>query len=120
MMNYPWLDEYCKSKKGSIHDFKVEWGVDRYTINGKMFAMVGGDKNGVPIITLKGYPLENIALRENYSDIIPGYYMNKEHWNSVYLEGKVPDELLKKMIDDAHLLILQSLSKKQQKEIDAL
>ncbi|GAU78519.1 hypothetical protein F3D3_3153 [Fusibacter sp. 3D3] len=89
-------------------------------LRGKMFAMVGGDKTGKPIITLKGNPMENLALRETYPDIIPGYYMNKAHWNSVYLEGSVPDELLKKLIDESHQLILLSLSKKVQKEFEAL
>ncbi len=119
-MHYSWLDAYCKAEKGCLHEFKVEWGVDRYMLKGKMFAMIGGDKEGKPIITLKGKPLENIALRETFPDIIPGYYMNKEHWNSVYLEGDVPEDLLKKMIDESYQLVLLGLSKKIQKEIEAL
>lgn len=119
-MHYLWLHDYCKAEKGCAHEFKIEWGVDRYMLRGKMFAMIGGDKTGKPIITLKGTPLENLALRENFSDIIPGYYMNKEHWNSVYLEGHVPDDLLKKMIDESYNLVLSGLSKKVQREIETL
>ncbi|MBF4691914.1 MmcQ/YjbR family DNA-binding protein [Fusibacter ferrireducens] len=117
-MQYSGLHNYCKSKKGCQHEFKTEWGVDRYMLSGKMFAMIGGDKAGKPIITLKGSPMENLALRENFSDIIPGYYMNKEHWNSIYLEGHVPDDLIKKMIDASYHLVFSGLSKKLQKEIE--
>lgn len=56
-------------------------------------------------------------LRQQHKDIIPGYYMNKEHWNSVYLEGVVPDDVLRDMIDRSHQLIFASLPKKMQKEI---
>lgn len=116
-MKYEWLDEYCNSKKGVVKDFKVEWQATRYMINGKMFAMQGGDKYGKPIITLKLEPLFGDLLRKQYEDIVPGYYMNKEHWNSVYLDGEVPDDVLRDMVDKSYLLIFNSLSKKAQSEI---
>ncbi|NLK71131.1 MAG: MmcQ/YjbR family DNA-binding protein [Clostridiales bacterium] len=111
-MKYEWLDEYCTSKKGVVKDFKVEWQVVRYMLNGKMFAMQGGDKYGKQIITLKLEPLFGELLRKQYKDIIPGYYMNKVHWNSVYLAGEVPDDVLRDMIDESYLLVFKSLSKK--------
>jgi len=116
-MKYEWLDSYCLSKKSAEKDFKVEWDATRYLIGGKMFAMQGGDKYKRPIITLKCEPLFGQFLREQYEHIIPGYYMNKEHWNSVYLEGDVPDEVLKQMIDMSYDLVLKSLSKKTQLEL---
>ncbi|MDF2595951.1 MAG: hypothetical protein K0R69_2292 [Clostridia bacterium] len=116
-MKYMWLDEYCLSKIGTDKDFKEEWQATRYMLRGKMFAMQGGDKEGKAIITLKLDPLYGQLLRQNYKDIIPGYYMNKEHWNSLYLDGEVPDEILKDMIDKSHQLILNGLPKKIQKEI---
>ena len=116
-MKYEWLDEFCRSLLGSEKDFKEEWNATRYMIRGKMFAMQGGDKEGRPIITLKLEPSMGEMLRQQYEEVIPGYYMNKEHWNSVYLEGEVPDDVLKDMIDRSHQLILASLPKKMQKEI---
>lgn len=116
-MKYEWMDEFCCSLKGAEKDFKEEWNATRYMIRGKMFAMQGGDKEGRPIITLKLEPPMGEMLRQQYKDIIPGYYMNKEHWNSVYLEGKVPDEVLRDMIDRSHQLIFASLPKKVQKEM---
>ena len=54
---------------------------------------------------------------EQYQDIVPGYYMNKEHWNSLYLDGDVPGNILKQMIDMSYDLVAEKLSKKMLKEI---
>lgn len=117
-MNYPWLDEYLLAKTGTVKDFKVEWDASRYLLGGKMYAMLGGDKEGRPIITLKLEPARGEFLRAQYpAHITPGYYMNKEHWNSLYLEGDVPDDVLRDMADESHRLIFSSLSKKLQKEL---
>jgi predicted DNA-binding protein (MmcQ/YjbR family) len=88
-------------------------------IRGKMFAMKGGDGKGRPIISLKLEPPHGEILRGEYPDIFPGYYMNKLHWNSVHLEGDVPDDVLRAMIDESHSLILSSFSRKAQAEIMA-
>jgi len=93
LMKYEWLNDYCLSHKGAEKDFKIEWDAVRYLIGGKMFALQGGDKQNKPIITLKCPLPVGYTLRREYPDIVPGYYMNKEHWNSVYLEGDVPDEV---------------------------
>lgn len=116
-MGYQWIDEYCLSKKGVKKDFKIEWEAFRYLIDGKMIGMQCKDKEKRSIVTLKCEPLFGQSLRERYEHIVPGYYMNKQHWNSVYLDGNVPDEILKDMIDMSYELILKSLSKKRQREI---
>lgn len=116
-MNYPWLDEYCLSKKGAEKDFKIEWNATRYLIGGKMFGMQGGDKVGKAIITLKCDPFLGENLRREYPDVVPGYYMNKVHWNSLYLDGNVPDDVLKQMIDNSYELVLKGLSKEARKRI---
>jgi len=115
---YDWFEAYCKSKKGVIKDYKPEWGVHRYLIRDKMFIMHGGDKEGKEIITLKLEPLHGQFLREQYNGVIvPGYYMNKDHWNSVYVSGNVPDDVLRDMADESYALILRGFSKKIQNEI---
>jgi len=115
---YDWFEDYCKSKKGVIKEYKAEWGVHRYLIRDKMFIMHGGDKEGKEIITLKLEPLHGQFLREQYKGVIvPGYYMNKDHWNSVYVSGNVPDNLLRDMADESYDLILSGFSKKIQNEI---
>lgn len=116
-MKYQWIDEYCLSKEGVEKDYKEEWGVIRYLIGGKMFLMQGGDKNGEQIITVKCDPEFGKNLRDEFKDIIPGYYMNKEHWNSIYIEGVVPDDIVKQMIAMSYELVFKSLTKKVQNEI---
>jgi len=116
-LKYIWLDEYLLSKSGASKDFKVEWQWHRYLIKDKMFGAICTDKVGKPIVTIKCEPLVGNLLRSQYTDIVPGYYMNKEHWNSVYLEGEIPDEVLKNMIDMSYQLVFSSFSKKIQIEI---
>jgi len=116
-MGYPWLEEYCVSKKGAAKELKEEWGAIRYTVGGKMFAMQGNDGTGRPIITLKLVPAEGLLLRGQYEDITAGYYMNKDHWNSLYLDGSVPEDVLRDMIDKSYAILFDSLPKKVQSEI---
>ena len=115
---YDLFEDYCKSKKGVIKDYKPEWDVHRYMLRDKMFIMHGGDKEGREIITLKLDPMYGQFLREQYNGVIvPGYYMNKEHWNSVYVDGNVPDDVLRDMADTSYGVILSGFSKKIQYEI---
>lgn len=119
-MRYVWIDEYLMSKPGVTKDLKEEWNWIRYQIGGKLFAAVcldGGNNNEPYYITLKLEPAEGDFLRQQYEDIIPGYYMNKEHWNSVKPDGAVPDDLLKDLLDKSYRLVLSGLSKKKQREI---
>lgn len=115
-MKYDWIDGYLLEKKGVTKDFKEEWRWTRYLLGDKMFAAVCEDDTGKEVlITLKLDPLEGDFLRRQYEDIIPGYYMNKEHWNSIKTKGSVPDDLLKDMLDKSYQLIFEKLPKKKQK-----
>lgn len=117
-MKYDWIDGYLTAKPGVERDFKAEWNWRRYMIDGKMFTAVCYDDEGKEaLITLKLNPDESIYLREQYPDIIPGYYMNKAHWSSVKADGDVPDDLLRVLLDEAYGLILGGLTKKRQAEI---
>lgn len=117
MTNYPWIEDYCLAKAGAEMDHKLEWNATRFMIRSKMFAMQGCDAKGQPIITIKLSPSNGQMLRHMYPIIVPGYYMNKEHWNSVPLLGDLPDDVLMKMLDEAYDLILNSFSKKVQAEV---
>lgn len=117
-MRYTWLDEYLTSKRGVTKDLQKDWNWVRYRVGEKMFAAVLLDPQDKPYyINVKLKPLEGKAIREQYIDVIPGYYSNKEHWNSVKPDGEVPDDLLRRMLDEAYTLVLHSLTKKKQKEI---
>ena len=98
-MPYPWIDDYLLQKPGVTKDLQPDWNWIRYQIGGKLFAAVCLDDQDQPYyITLKLDPAEGDFLRGQYEDILPGYYMNKTHWNSVRLdESDVPDEELRRM-----------------------
>lgn len=114
-MKYPWIDEYLLKKTAVTKDFKEEWGWYRYQIGGKLFAAVCLDDAGAPYyITLKLEPMEGDFYRNQYPDILPGYYMNKVHWNSVRADGAVPDAVLRDLLDRSYQLVLASFSKKKQ------
>lgn len=117
-MRYHWIDEYLLAKPGVTKDLQESWNWIRYQIGGKMFAAICLDNQNEPYyITLKLEPMDGEFLRQQYEDIIPGYYCNKVHWNSVKPDGAVPDDLLKDMLDKSYTLILKGFSKKRQKEI---
>lgn len=117
-MKYNWIDEFLLGKAGVTKDLQAEWNWIRYKIEDKMFAAVCLNAEDKPkYITLKLEPNEGEFLRKQYEDIIPGYYMNKVHWNSVKAGGNVPDALLKEMLDKSYNLVLKGFSKKKQKEI---
>lgn len=116
-MKYPWLDEYAMRKAGVMKNTE-NWNWIRYMIGEKMFLAICLDDNDKPYyITLKLEPMEGEFLRQQYEDILPGFYMNKLHWNSIKPDGAVPEELLKELVDKSYNLIFSSLSKKKQQEI---
>ena len=72
-------------------------------------------------ITLKGDPDNNIVLRETYSDITPGYYSNKVHWNSIVLNSnEVSEAQIKEFMDVSYELVYQKLSKKDKLIVDEM
>lgn len=117
-MRYIWLDEYLLAKKGVTKDLQPDWNWIRYQIGDKMFAAVClNDQNEPYYINLKLEPMRGEIMRQQYEDIIPGYYSNKVHWNSIKPDGQVPDDLLKDMLDESYRLVLGGFSKKRQREI---
>ncbi len=117
-MRYRWIDDYLLSKAGVTKDLQEDWNWIRYKIGEKMFAAVCLDEKDEPYyITLKSEPVEGDFLRQQYKDIVPGYYMNKTHWNSIKPDGEVPDDLLKDLLDKSYELVLGGFSKKKQQEI---
>ncbi|MCI5856000.1 MAG: MmcQ/YjbR family DNA-binding protein [Agathobacter sp.] len=116
-MRYGWIDEFLMVKQG-VAKLPPQWNWIRYAVGGKMFAAVCLGENDKPYyITLKLEPSEGSFLRQQYEDIIPGYYMNKDHWNSIRPDGRVEDDLLKDLLDKSYNLVLKSFSKKKQRDI---
>jgi len=116
-MRYEWLDGELLQKPGAVKDFKVEWQWVRYMVCGKMFAATLMDGERRAVVSLKLDPLEGEFLRGQYSDIAPGYYMNKQHWNSIRLDGEVPDDLLRDLAEKSYRLVLGGLPRKQREAL---
>ncbi|AMM87955.1 MmcQ [Bacillus pumilus] len=111
------LQAFCLSLQGATHDYQPEWQADRYHVGGKMFAMMGGDVDRKPVITLKCDPQRAEELREMHEGIIPGYYMNKTHWNSIYLDADIPSSFVEELIEHSYQLVFHKLTKKAQQAI---
>lgn len=106
--------------KGAKVYFRDDWAVFYFDLQGKMFGMMSDQAGEDAIITLKNLPEKNEELRELYQGIvIPGYYANKTHWNSIKLASpEVSDEEIKQMIAVSYQLVYQKMTKKQKAEID--
>jgi predicted DNA-binding protein (MmcQ/YjbR family) len=90
--------------------------VDVYKVAGKMFAISSPEKTP-PAISLKCEPALALELREEYPAVTPGYHLNKDHWNTVDLDGSVPDRELKKMISHSYEQVVSGLPRAQRETL---
>ncbi|TRX52400.1 MmcQ/YjbR family DNA-binding protein [Fulvivirga sp. M361] len=107
--------EYCITKKGVTESFPFDNQTLVFKVMDKMFALTGID-NFVSA-NLKCDPEKAIELREEYDGILPGYHMNKRHWNTVMMNGSVPDNKIKYLIDHSYELVVAKLPKKLKEEL---
>lgn len=110
------LKKFCLSLKGAEVKMPFDDSTLAFTVKGKMFCLT--DIVEFQFINLKCDPEQAIELREKYDEVTPGYYMNKNHWNSVKIGGKVTETQIKKWIIDSYNLVVSGLSKKLQKELE--
>ena len=104
---------YANSLPGAKAYWRDDWETYYFDIMGKMFDIVHDN-----VITLKNDPYINTELREQFPFIIPGYHMNKQHWNSIVVDkNEFPDDGVKKLIHDSYDLVVKNMSKKQQAEL---
>lgn len=111
---------HCLSKKAATED--TPFGPDTlvFRVMGKIFGLMGLDTTECAI-NLKCNPDYAIELREKYPDhIIPGYHMNKKHWNTVYCERGLDDKQIKELVDHSYDLIVQSLPKALRQELEQM
>lgn len=116
-MNFKTMDRYILSKKGATFDYPFDETTRVYRIAEKMFALTSEKK---PLsVNLKCDPLYALELRSLYKGIIPGYHMNKKHWNTVSVEDSdVDEETIKELIDHSYTLVYNSLTKKKQLQVE--
>ncbi|QGY44571.1 MmcQ/YjbR family DNA-binding protein [Maribellus comscasis] len=114
-MNIEELREYCLSLKGVSEEFPFGETTLVFKVGGKMFCLTSleGDLS----VSVKNDPEKNIELREEYPAIIPGYHMNKKHWNTISVDGSISDDMIKNFVDESYDLIVMGLTRKQQQEL---
>ncbi len=102
--------EYCLNKPGATEGTPFGEDVLVFKVGGKIFALASLDE--VPATAnLKCDPDLALELRDRYEQVRPGYHMNKKHWNTVEIDGGIPDAEVRKMMDHSYELVVESLPK---------
>lgn len=117
-MNIEEYRDFCIALKGVSEEFPFDENTLVFKVMGKMFALC--DVNSFESINVKCGPEKAIELREQYSTVLPGYHMNKKHWNTVLIDGSIDDKLIYQWILDSYHLVIASLTKKQREELAKL
>jgi predicted DNA-binding protein (MmcQ/YjbR family) len=118
MMNIIQYRDYCLSFPGAEEGFPFNEDTLVFKVKGKMFSVTNIES--FEYINVKCDPVKAIKLREEYPFVIPGYHMNKKHWNSIKMDCPVPEDLLKEWISDSYQLVVAKLPKKTQEELGQL
>ncbi|MGB3548364.1 MAG: MmcQ/YjbR family DNA-binding protein [Saprospiraceae bacterium] len=117
-MNLEDFRTYCLSLPGT--DESLPFGPDTlvFKVKNKLFALMGLDEPE-PRANLKCDPARALELRDTHEAVIPGWHMNKKHWNTVYFERDATDELIYQLIDHSYALVVAGLPKKVREELAA-
>jgi len=107
-MNIEELREYCLSLKGATESLPFGDSALVIKVQGKMFALIPLD-NAETQITLKCDPERAIALREQYTAIVPAWHFNKKHWNTVVINPMITQQFLCELIRHSYELVLSKL-----------
>lgn len=99
--------EFCLSLPASTEDFPFDEQTLVFKVGGKMFALTNVDL--FESINLKCEPGKAVELREKYEGVLPGYHMNKKHWNTILTDGSIPDMLLQEWTRDSYKLVVAGL-----------
>ncbi|HVX48501.1 MAG TPA: MmcQ/YjbR family DNA-binding protein [Chitinophagaceae bacterium] len=112
------LRSYCLLKQGVEETFPFGEDTLVFKVMGKMFLLISLSESPLQF-NAKCDPGRAVELREQYDAIQPGYHMNKQHWNTIIVDGRVPSKLLYALIDDSYALVVQSLPKKMREQLAA-
>ncbi len=116
-MNYKSTRKYLLSRPEAREDFPFGPDVAVMKIDAKMFATLV-EAQGSARMNLKCEPDEALMLRDIFPAVIPGYHMNKRHWNTIVLDGSIPRGEIERMIDRSYALVVKSLRKPQRQALE--
>lgn len=111
------LTNYMLTKKGAYKDYPFGDEPLVVKVSSKMFALVS-ERGEPPSVSLKCDPVLAESLRQQYDAVVPGYHLNKSHWNTVRLDGTVPDADLKSMIDHSYDSVVSKLRKADREALE--
>jgi predicted DNA-binding protein (MmcQ/YjbR family) len=115
-MDLETIRKYCLEKKSATESFPFGESTLVFKVRGKVFLLMGLDN--VPLqFNVKCDPKKAEELREEYSSVLPGYHMNKKHWNTVILNGQLSAKKIREMIDDSYELVARSLPLAERKKL---
>ncbi len=104
------LRKYCMGKKGVKEDFPFDFNTLTFKVLDKIFVLT--DINSEVLrVNLKCTPEHALTLRNIYTQVTPGYHMNKKHWNTIIIDGTIPDGEIYRMIDQSYELVLKGVKK---------
>ncbi|MGB2983143.1 MAG: MmcQ/YjbR family DNA-binding protein [Candidatus Bipolaricaulia bacterium] len=113
------LHTYLLSLSGAIEDRPFGPDIPVYKVMGKMFAYVSPNQTP-PWLTLKLDPILGQMLRSTYAAVHASYHMNKEHWNTIVLDGSMPDEEIMAWVDDSYELVVAGLPRKKREQLQPM
>lgn len=114
-MNIEELRNYCLLKKGVTESFPFDSEILVFKVMGKIFLLTGMQH---PLqFNIKCDPEKAILLRDTYDCVKSGYHMNKKMWNTITIDGSVPQQQLCEWITDSYNLVVAKLTKVKQKEL---
>ncbi len=117
MMTEKALKQYLLGKPEAVEDFPFGPDAAVYKVCGKMFALVFCQK-GECRVNLKCNPEEAVELRSVFDAVLPGYHMNKRHWNTVRLDGSLPRGEIERMVDNSFRLVVKGLKKSERRGLE--
>ncbi|MBV1905254.1 MAG: MmcQ/YjbR family DNA-binding protein [Pseudomonadales bacterium] len=109
-MNYKQCRAYLRKRPDAYEDFPFGVNIAVFKVNKKMFATLAY-QDKIANMNLKCDPDEAMALRDIFEAVIPGYHMNKTHWNTIILNDSIPRGEIERMIDRSYGLVVKSLKK---------
>lgn len=113
-MNIEDYREFCLSLKGTTESFPFGDDTLVLKVKDKVFSLASLEPFS---FNVKCDPEKALELREFYPEVLPGYHMNKRHWNTIQISGAIPDELLRQWIRDSYDLVVGSLPKKMRLDL---
>ncbi|MFH0175802.1 MmcQ/YjbR family DNA-binding protein [Streptomyces cacaoi] len=112
------LRALCLSFNAAVEDFPFRPEVSVFKVGGKLFALTTLDARPLTV-NLKCDPDDAVRLRgEHEGLIIPGYHMNKRHWNTVTVDGELPDRLVRELVEDSYDLVVAGLPRAERLRLD--